>query len=75
MDCPVFVVVVRMSWQGWALSVSTLLEGALVSNVSKSSRKSQTATNQLEYQDTPLIIKKLVLTTITLLNSELTVGC
>ena len=51
MDCPVFVVVVRISWQGWALSVSTLLEGALVSNVSKSSRKSQTARNQLEYQD------------------------
>ena len=50
MDCPVFVVVVRMSWQGWALSVSTLLEGALVSNVSKSSRKSQTARNELEYQ-------------------------
>ena len=75
MDCPVFVVVVRMSWQGWALSVSTLLEGALVSNVSKSSRKSQTARNQLEYQVTPLSITNLILTTITLLNSELTVGC
>ena len=75
MDCPVFVVVVRMSWQGWALSVSTLLEGALVSNVSKSSRKSQTARNQLEYQVTPLSITNLILTTITLLNSELTIGC
>ena len=75
MDCPVFVVVVRMSWQGWALSVSTLLEGALVSNVSKSSRKSQTARNQLEHQVTPLSVTKLILTTITLLNSELAIGC
>ena len=37
------VVVVRISWQGWALSVSTLLDGALVSKESKSKRKSQTA--------------------------------
>ena len=34
---------VKMSWHGWALSVSTLLDGALVSKVSKSKRKSQTA--------------------------------
>ena len=37
------VVVVRISWQGCALSVSTLFDGALVSKESKSKRKSQTA--------------------------------
>ena len=70
------VVVVKMSWQGWALSVSTLFDGALVSKESKSKRKSHTA--KWKYLVSRIFCNiwwQVILTAATLLDGKLTIRC